>query len=513
MKAKARDLSFWMGQRTCLVLIVLVAAIGMGLVAGCATRLPSSTPTAVQPSPSPTLPTTPTLTPLLQPTTTPSLAPQPTATPILPSPTPTFTLSPQPTSTPSPFAPPTAISTPPPALSSGVKLLASVPISTPLGGVPGQEYPPIDWSPDGMVLAYGWGGGIWVVRPPTYEPSLLVSFPEAGQTREVSWSPGGQYLAFYGTQLLGELWGGFIWVVKADGTGLKNLTPGEPFDPYRHKTINQWLDDHTLTIDLWHGTGAQSLWQVDTASGKATQLIGYGESTIPIQAHGGAYHWSPTHEHITIDGTGHLVLVNVVRASEIWFSTMKDPPSEVFLGWSQDGQRFLYSKWEKEGEDHSLWLWDIAQGRGEKLLPHVYQAALSPDGSRVAFLRQEERPGWVPARVKPEVSPEDWPPALTAGVLNLETGETILHGPAGYKANEGPFYWQGGQPVWSPDGELVVYWGEEGDVWATSADGVWQERLTQGLEIVQVLWSPDGGKLALRSFDHAWIIERPVVEE
>jgi hypothetical protein len=29
------------------------------------------------------------------------------------------------------------------------------------------------------------------------------------------------------------------------------------------------------------------------------------------------------------------------------------------------------------------------------------------------------------------------------------------------------------------------------------------------MEIVQVTWSPDGGKLALRSFDHAWIVERP----
>ena len=374
----------------------------------------------------------------------------------------------------------------------------------------------MDWSPDGTVLAYGWGGGIWVARPPTYEPSLLVSLPEAGQTGEVSWSPGGQYLAFYGTQPLEESWGGFIWVVKADGTGLKNLTAGKPFDPYRHKTINQWLDDHTLTIDLWHGTGAQSLWQVDTASGKATQLIGYGESTIPIRAHGGAYHWSPTHEHITIDGFGHLVLVNVARASEIWFSTMEDPPSEFFLDWSQDGQWFLYSQWDTDEEGYNLWLWDVAREEGEKLLPQVSQATFSPDGARVAFLQQEDHAWQPPGEISAEVSSERELPALTLGLLDLATGKIVLYGPAGYKAQEvprEPRYWQPGRPAWSPDGELIIYWGEEGDVWAASADGAWQRRLTRELEIVQVLWSPDGGKLALRSFDRAWIVERPTVQQ
>jgi len=469
---ETKGLSFWMERRACQVLIVLAAAVGIVcLVVGCAAGLPPSTATVVHPSPSPILPPTPTHTPS-----------------------------------------PPAVAVLSPVLPSDARLLASIPVSVydPFGS-PMKELYSLDWSPDGKSFAYGWQDEIWIVQEPAYERALVVSIFNRGRIDDVSWAPSGQYLAFHGDQPVGEFWGEFIWVVKADGTGLKNLTTDEPFDPLRASAINEWLDDHTLTVDVWHGTGAQSLWQVDTVSGKATLLIGYGDSKIPIQAYGGSYDWSPIHEHIVINQSGHLVLVNISQASELWFSTMEEPPSEVFLGWSQDGQRFLYSQWDKERGGHNLWLWDVAQGKGEKLLPHVYQAALSPDGSRVAFLRQEERPGWVPARVKPEVSPEDWPPALTAGVLNLETGETILYGPAGYKANEGPRYWQGGQPVWSPDGKLVVYWGEEGDIWAASADGRWKQRLTQGMEIIQVLWSPDGGKLALRSFDHAWIIERPVV--
>jgi len=477
---KMKCLSTRMVSSTRLRLMVLIVAIGLNLIVGCSVRHPRPTQTAELPS--------------LALTVTPS--PQPTAIAVPSSPAPTLTSL------------PVATPSPPPALSSDAELLVSMPISVfDVHSHPYKKLHSLDWSPDGRSLAYGWQDGIWIVQEPAYEPSLLVSVPEGRNMDDVSWAPGGQYLAFHGEQFLEELWGEFIWVVRSDGTGLEKLPADPLFDPLHPAVINQWLDDHTLTIDLWHGTGAQSLWQVDTDSGKATQLIGRGDRAIPIQACGGSYDWSPTHEHIAINhlGYGHLVLVDVSQASEHWFSTMRSLLNESFLDWSQDGQRFLYSQWDADEERHNLWLWDVARGEGEKLLPHIEQAALSPNGSRIAFLRQEDRP----ARVKGEVSPEYQPPALTAGMLDLETEETILYGPAGYKASEGPFYWEGARPVWSPDGELVVYWGEAGDVWAVSAGGIWQQRLTQGLEIVQVMWSPNGGKLALRSFDQVWIIERP----
>jgi len=462
-------------------LIMLAAVIGMGLIARCLIMYPL--PTQVAELPSPAL----TLIPSLQPT-------------AIPSPPLTFTPFPQLVVTP----------TPSPILASGVKLLASISISTfDPHDHPAKKLYSLDWSPDGKSIAYGWEDGIWIVREPTYEPTLLVSIPRGRRMNDVMWSPSGQYLAFHGDQFLEELWGEFIWVVKSDGTGLKNLTTSPPFDPLHSMAINQWVDDHVLTIDLWLGTGTQSLWKVDITSGKATQLIGRGDSMIPIRAHGGSYNWSPTYKHIVINHLSyhHLVVVDVAQADEIWFSTMESPPSEVFRGWSKDGQRFLYSRKEEEG--YSLWLWDVARGKGEKLLPYVYQAALSPDGSRVAFLRQETRSGKIPTRVEGKVSLDVWPPALTLGILDVETGEAIICGPAGYKADEGPYHWEGGQPVWSPNGEFIAYWGEEGDVWVVSADGQWRQRLTQYMEIVQVIWSPDGEKLALRSLDQAWIIEKP----
>lgn len=488
---------FWMELSLRQSYIVLVAVVGMAFIASCSYGYPLTTQTAE--------PSTPvTFTPLSQSAITPSF----TSTPI---PLSRLTATPYRSPRPAAIAPPTS------ALSPELKVLVTVPISTPIGYVPGQEFYPLDWFPDGRTVAYSWGEGIWIAQEPEYQSTRLASIP-GGRMGGVAWSPDGRHLAFYGDQWLTEdqLWGDFIWVIKADGTGLKNLTADLPFDPYRLKEINQWLDDQTLTIDLWHGTGAQSLWQIDTVSGEATQLIGYGQSAIPIQAYGGEYHWSPTHEYIAINhaGYGHLVLVDVAEASELWFSTMEDPPSEAFLDWSQDGQRFLYTERDQDGQVDSLWLWDIAQGEGERLLSHVSQAAFSPDGSRVAFLQQEDHPWQQPGETSSEVTSERELPALTLGLLDLTTGQIVLYGPAGYKAQEvprEPRYWQAGQPVWSADGERIVYWGEEGDVWAVTADGAWQERLTQGIEIVQVVWSPDGGKLALRSFDQAWIVERPSV--
>lgn len=381
-----------------------------------------------------------------------------------------------------------------------------------MGYVSGQEFQPLAWSPEGKTIAYSWKDGIWILHEPEFQPMRLVSLPDA-RMGGVAWSPDGQHLAFHGDQWLAadELWGDFIWVIEADGAGLQNLTPAPSFDPYRLKRINQWLDDQTLTIYLWHGSGAQSLWQVDMVSGKTRQLIGYGESAVRVQAYGGEYHWSPTQDYIAIDNRGHLVLVNVSEASELWLSTVNDPWKETFLDWSPDGKHLIYSRVDAEGKT-SLWLWDVAQKQGKQLLPHVGQAAFAPDGSRVAFLLQQDRPWWASSKVKPGMLPEQQLSALTLGILDLTTGETVFYGPAGYKAQETPrepHYWQEGPPVWSPDGELVVYWRENGNVAVVSTTGTWQRDLAEGKKIVQALWSPDGSKLVLRSSDQAWILCRP----
>jgi len=363
----------------------------------------------------------------------------------------------------------------------------------------------MDWAPDGQSVAYSYGDGIWIVQPPVYETTLLARIP-GSQMGDIMWSPEGQYLAFSSERSTDELIEQTLWTVKADGTELRRIAPDSPFfHPHRPQMISAWLNHRVLAVECWR----IGLVQVDTERDVVTVLTDGGSSGVwHIQAVGGPYHWSPGRKHLVIDHGGHLVLVDVQQAEEYWLSSLEEWPGESFRGWSQDGQRFLYSKRNAE-EQYDLWLWYVAQERGDRLLSGANQGALSPDGARIVFLRQEDHPGQVPTKIAEDIGLEQWPPALTAGMLEIDTGATILYGPAGYRADEGPIFWEGGQPVWSPDGEPIVYWGEDGDIRVASADGAWQQRLTWGMEIIQVLWSPDGNKLALRTTDQAWIVERP----
>jgi len=71
------------------------------------------------------------------------------------------------------------------------------------------------------------------------------------------------------------------------------------------------------------------------------------------------------------------------------------------------------------------------------------------------------------------------------------------------------FFFGGYRPVWSPDGEQLVYWDANGNLRIMRADGTGQRQLTQGLEVIEVAWSPGGNMLAIATADQIWIIERP----
>ena len=405
-----------------------------------------------------------------------------------------------------------------PPLSPEVKVLANVPISVPNDYVSGQAFHPFDWSPGGQAIAYSWRDAIWIVRGPEFKPARLVSVPN-GTPGEVYYSPDGLHLAFRGGQLLEQagLEGQYIWVVNSDGTDLKNLLPD--FAPYSGKLINQWNDNHLLTFNFWRGSGVQTLYQVDVTNDAITPLIELSEHA-KAQAICVEYHWSPNREYIAIQGCC-LGNIFVARASALEdrraLPTSGELPDQKFQSWLPDGRRFLYLQREDTPvseanatiSSYSLWVWAVAQWEGRKLLDKVYAAVLSPDGSHVALLRQENRT-WRP----PDGSElaQAALPALTLERLDLATSKTIAYGSAGYKVQEAPReprYWQVARPVWSPDGELLVYWDDEGDVRLGSAEGQSRLCLTQRLEIVQVLWSPDGNQLALRSLDQVWIIQRP----
>jgi hypothetical protein len=395
-----------------------------------------------------------------------------------------------------PFDPPTPLPALPAMLSPEAKLLAELSVSGWEGGVPGRDRYPLAWSPDGHTAAYVQGDSVWTLQAPQHAPIRLAQIPD-GRLNDLRWSPF--------TDGSGE----YIWIVCTDTGDAVRLEPQDPcFSPYSGKLLGIWLDVQTLTVECWRA----GLVQVNVQRGDVTGLLTGGTGgKLPIEAVGGPYYWSPTQMHLVVANDYQVALVDVQEGSETWLATSDEWPKDVFLGWSDDGGHFLYSGWNSQTEQFDLRLWTIEQEQEQTLLAGAQQASLSRDGQRVAFLQIEDRLSQLPLQMRAHVYPEGWPPALTLGILDVTSGQTKMLGPAGYVSIEGTMgmHWHAGLPVWSPDSRWVAYWGEEGDVWLATADGVWQTRLTQSLDVGQMLWSPDGTRLGLRAGDRVWIVEHP----
>jgi Tol biopolymer transport system component len=409
-------------------------------------------------------------------------------------------------------------------LSAELNILSNISITIPPGRYGDyQGYHPIGWSPDGRTLAYSWRDSIWLLETASLVSRRLATVDNA-QLGEVYYSPDGNQIAFYGNQAVDGQTSpqNFIWSSRIDGAELKNLTASMKLG-LRLMYVNQWLDSQTVTFYVWRGNEVQTLNTVNVVTDEIKTLIGVQENVPSPQAIGGNYYFSPNHQVIAIQtGFGGQIAI-VAREqpdSRKWITDAPFPLRQSFQAWMPDNNRFLYTEWENGdpdlgllSSDVTLRLWDIDTNTFTKLLDGVAAAALSFDGTQIAFLQQKDSP-WVYAKVNGlNVNQSAGVTSLELGVLDLATNKITMLGPAGYKQEENPDktlrYWQLGRPAWSPDGSLVAYWGDDGNTYLISPDGRWRQQLTNGLDIVQFLWSPDGSKLALRTMDQAWIIENP----
>ncbi len=409
-------------------------------------------------------------------------------------------------------------------LSNELKLFSKVPITIPQGRYGNyQGYHPIDWSSDGKTFAYSWNDSVWVMEISDSSVRRLATIPN-GRLGEVYYSPDGKQLAFFGNQFLDNqsLQRNFIWTTRNDGTELKNLTASMNLSS-RLTYVNNWLNSNILTFYIWHGNGVQTLNTVQIATGEIKTLIGVQEDVPSPQAIGGDYYFSSNRKMIAIQtGFGGQVALVSTQLPNLrkWITDAQFPLRQSFQAWLPDNQRFLYTEYTNGdpdlgvfSSDVSLRLSDINTNTFTKLLDGVATASPSPDGTKVAFLRQKNSE-WDYARLNGlNVNQSDGVTALELGVLDLTSNQVNILGAAGYKPEENADlslrYWQLGKPVWSPDGKLLAYWGDDGNAYLVSFDGSWRQQLTNDLEIVQFLWSSDASKLAFRTMNQAWIIENP----
>ena len=477
-----------------LALITLAIMMGISLVIGCsANRLLPASPSS---------------------TFTPS--PRPTATLVPSFPTPSHTLSLKPL--PSPLA-------------SEVRLLSILDLSLSL---PGYDRD-FDWSPDGqaLVLASGKSASgsldynLLVARAPDFTPQRLT----AQDGHQPRWSPDGEWIAFVSRRQTDNHQPETIWLVRADGSDLRDLLPGERAirSVSGAKYLDLWLDEKTLIFADPCGTGCKRLAALDTVTGE----------TQDFSVSGARYRWSPSRDkYIAIEGGGVPQTSLWERTnSGSWRETPLPRPGE-FYAWSPDGKVFLFSHWPwKPGQgppyavtSHvpALYVWDVAQSQAQELFSGVYRGAWSPDGERIAFfllgepVYDEERRLWgtdlVPGEpFAPSLAIWDVPSERVVVAMTFqEQMDVAEHVEVGLQD-----WFAVRQPVWSPDGQYLIYWGEGydrsdywwldagGDIWIVDRDGKQQRRLTHGLKVVNVVWSPDGGKLAFATAHQLYVIRRP----
>ncbi len=252
-----------------------------------------------------------------------------------------------------------------------------------------------------------------------------------------------------------------VYLIRPDGTGLRNLTPGEDS---RYRT--SWSPDGSRIAVAANGSKRRvSVIDVDGAA-ELTVFDGSGWGRewwigLPV--------WSPDGQQLAVpagpyeDTAGwHTYLVNADGSGE---------PIDLFEGipeeWSPDGSTLAFVEYSEKGV--ALNTFDLATGVVTVIerLTNLFYSAWSPDGQRLAY----------------SMYPQD--AALEQVVIVDRDGW-----------NRRVIAEHGSRPEWSPDGEYLAFVDADGAVnvvqVATSADPV---RLVPG---AVVRWLPEEDAVLVR---------------
>jgi Tol biopolymer transport system component len=299
-----------------------------------------------------------------------------------------------------------------------------------------------------------------------------------------------------------------VYSVDADGANAVNLADGS--GPV-------WSPDGTkiaFTVTLSAGLGAYGHVYVMNADGTGLRKIGewsLSDAIGPCPS-GRPYAWSPDGRFVAYWTDGYYP--GDPRAVMLAPADGSAEPQPLVPGagdWSPDGKRFVYSGLERTSTDCQIYLTDLPATGEPQWLTQGRHPVWSPDGQWIAFITAESQP-MGPGEVRvinvtgngerkvmdisgyANMLPLAWSPDGTrlaaAGdglfVVDLASGEKRR------LAEDASF-----KPAWSPDGTQLAFtvWENDGySVYVVDADGSGQPRKLADGSFAS--WSPDGKRIA-----------------
>lgn len=321
--------------------------------------------------------------------------------------------------------------------------------------------------------------------------------------------PQGGSAVFVFSSIVGET-GGDIYLSRADGTDLRQLTSGAGI-----RSLPIWSPDGTRIAYRDWRSGTESIIVMDPGGGTMTTL-----ATTPASAPScvrGNLAWSPTGTSLVFptspvcDSRYELFIVAADGSSPAT-GLLAPGTDSAFPDWSPDGKQIAFLGSEAAGPS-AVYVADVGSAGALSGGLEAHRIDLGPDGSQAG-------PRHLAPPLKNVLSGPQWSPdgtelAATNGQLGAitETTGIVIMKPDGsgqrvIAEDVGNPLWA---PIWAPSGRQLAYVravdrseffnGRPCTVrfWVINADGTDERRLDpigDGCDLAPS-WSPDGTRLAV----------------
>jgi serine/threonine protein kinase len=193
-----------------------------------------------------------------------------------------------------------------------------------------------DWSPDGKRFAFSRGG-------PNGTHILVANVDGSGLTQitqgpvddfDPAWSRDGSMLAFRRVDRTNEF--GYLWVVNADGSGGRNLTPTR----HEYSGRPDWSpDNRTILFSKWKDGFAQLATILPDGTHETELTADAGDKDAPV--------WSPDGVRIAFAGNpqGAGVYLMSLDGSPVILTRARGANQNIFLApsWSPDGTKIAFA--------------------------------------------------------------------------------------------------------------------------------------------------------------------------